>query len=30
MKSTDYVIAMQRKANAPAMDLAVGGPKGQQ
>jgi murein DD-endopeptidase MepM/ murein hydrolase activator NlpD len=30
MKSTDYVIAMQRKADAPAMDMAVGGPKGQQ
>jgi len=29
MKSTDYVLAMQRKANAPAMDLAVGGPEGQ-
>ena len=29
MKSTDYVIAMQKKANAAPMDLAVGGPDGQ-
>jgi murein DD-endopeptidase MepM/ murein hydrolase activator NlpD len=29
MKSTDYVLAMQRRANAPAMEtLAVGGPVG--
>jgi hypothetical protein len=27
MKSTDYVLAMQRRANAPAMEtLAIGGP----
>lgn len=29
MKSTDYVLAMQRKQNAAPMDLAVGGPDGQ-
>jgi murein DD-endopeptidase MepM/ murein hydrolase activator NlpD len=29
MKSTDYVLAMQRKENAVPMDLAVGGPDGQ-
>ncbi len=29
MKSTDYVLAMQKKANAAPMDLAVGGPDGQ-
>jgi murein DD-endopeptidase MepM/ murein hydrolase activator NlpD len=29
MKSTDYVLAMQRKENAAPMDLAVGGPDGQ-
>jgi murein DD-endopeptidase MepM/ murein hydrolase activator NlpD len=29
MKSTDYVLAMQRKENATPMDLAVGGPDGQ-
>jgi murein DD-endopeptidase MepM/ murein hydrolase activator NlpD len=29
MKSTDYVLAMQKKANAAPMDLAVGGPEGQ-
>ena len=29
MKSTDYVLAMQQKANAAPMDLAVGGPDGQ-
>jgi murein DD-endopeptidase MepM/ murein hydrolase activator NlpD len=28
MKSTDYVLAMQKKANAAPMDLAVGGPSG--
>jgi murein DD-endopeptidase MepM/ murein hydrolase activator NlpD len=29
MKSTDYVLAMQKKAKAPAMDFAIGGPDGQ-
>jgi murein DD-endopeptidase MepM/ murein hydrolase activator NlpD len=29
MKSTDYVLAMQRKESAAPMDLAVGGPDGQ-
>jgi murein DD-endopeptidase MepM/ murein hydrolase activator NlpD len=29
MKSTDYVLAMQKKANSAPMDLAVGGPDGQ-
>jgi murein DD-endopeptidase MepM/ murein hydrolase activator NlpD len=29
MKSTDYVLAMQKKANATPMDLGVGGPDGQ-
>jgi murein DD-endopeptidase MepM/ murein hydrolase activator NlpD len=29
MKSTDYVLAMQRKANAVPMDTALGGPGGQ-
>jgi murein DD-endopeptidase MepM/ murein hydrolase activator NlpD len=28
MKSTDYVLAMQRRANAAPMDLAIGGPTG--
>ncbi|MES2137296.1 MAG: M23 family metallopeptidase [Pseudomonadota bacterium] len=28
MKSTDYVLAMQRRANAAPMDLAIGGPGG--
>ena len=29
MKSTDYVLAMQKKASAAPMDLAIGGPGGQ-
>jgi murein DD-endopeptidase MepM/ murein hydrolase activator NlpD len=29
MKSTDYVVAMQKKGNAVPMDLAIGGPSGQ-